>query len=74
MACPTCHRCLHWTRINVHSNLGECALFETSGGDKVHAEARLFATATQSGECTIMTHSDFGCVQATTPFVDRERF
>lgn len=44
-------------------DLGECRLFECRAMEQVHGTSKLIATRTGSGEATIITQADFGCVQ-----------
>lgn len=59
----TCASCQWWKPFSPLRHLGDCLLFETSNGDKVEPEAKLFVTRTKSGEATVVTYPDFGCVQ-----------
>jgi len=43
--------------------LGECTLFECRGKGQVHDDSMLIVTRTGSGNATIVTQDDFGCVQ-----------
>jgi hypothetical protein len=43
--------------------LGMCRLFECHEGDQVESESKLAVMRTGTGEASIATQADFGCVQ-----------
>lgn len=43
--------------------LGDCTLFECHSSEQVNEGSKLIVTRTRSGEATIVTTADFGCVQ-----------
>lgn len=43
--------------------LGVCRLFECSLGDQLEPESKLAVMRTGTGEASIATQADFGCVQ-----------
>ena len=45
------------------SRLGDCTLFECRNGSQEHTQSMVNVTRTGSGEATIVTRADFGCVQ-----------
>ena len=49
------------------SDLGECRLFECRDMLQAEESSKLIVTRTRSGEATIVTFADFGCVQHGVP-------
>jgi hypothetical protein len=43
--------------------LGDCTLFECHNGEQIHESSKVIVSRTGSGEATIITLHDFGCVQ-----------
>jgi len=63
MPVPRCSSCRWWQPHPCGSGLGDCALFECRGMEQQESGTKLIVTRTESGEATIVTHDDFGCVQ-----------
>lgn len=55
--------CRWWKPHSTRGVLGDCQLFECRNKEQVHFESKLIVTRTISGEATIVTYDDFGCVQ-----------
>lgn len=61
---PRCDACRWWKRHSPgpYAN-GDCTLFECANSEQVHSTQFLNVTRTHSGEATIVTTADFGCVK-----------
>jgi hypothetical protein len=64
MEVPRCDSCRFWkSHAPGIDHMGDCELFECRGKAQVHHESKLIVSRTHSGEATIITMPDFGCVQ-----------
>lgn len=66
MEVPRCDRCRWWRADGIGPNnvrIGDCMLTTLTKRNRVHEQAKILITATQTGEGVCATDADFGCVQ-----------
>lgn len=63
MEVPRCDGCRWWKPFNEVRHMGDCTLFQCTGGEQVHPMVGLQLTRTGTGEGTVVTDPDFGCVK-----------
>ncbi len=64
MPVPRCDSCRWWkAHVPNVGYFGDCALFECHEKEQVERTSKVVVSRTGSGEATIITVRDFGCVQ-----------
>jgi hypothetical protein len=63
MPVPRCDTCAWWKPHTTSGLFGDCTLFECHDKEQVGDISKVIVSRTDSGEATIITWNDFGCVQ-----------